>query len=265
MPSENNAALIRAQQLMQQLRLSYLAELPERVNELEQRTLALNQSDDFSGQFEALYRAIHSLKGGAGTYGVQIVSTISHQLEDVLAHFVSESGKLDGETLDRCIAYFDLMRLAIKETVQGKTSFPDVDSALIALRDTLRNHSLSALLVEPSRVNSTLYLGMLKNLPIHFSVVASGYEALGLLLQSHFDLLITGNETPVLNGVALITALRVNQGINQNIRAILVTSSKNLSIPSAAQPLTLIGRDEHAAKALLNEAQRYLENCDKAN
>lgn len=257
-PSENNAAMIHAQQMMQQLRANYLAELPDRINELEQRALSLKRTEGFAQEYEELYRKIHSLKGGAGTYGLQIVSTICHQMEDSLAYIANDSSKVDDNFLDRCIEYFDLMRLAIKGAVQGKTAFPEVEAALAAMRAAVADRRLTALLVEASRVNTALYLGMLKSLPVQFSIVNSGYEALGLLLHSHFDLLITGHETPSLNGVALIAAIRLNQGVNKDIHAILLTSSSNLSVPSEAQPVTTIIRDGSAGAELFREVQSYL-------
>lgn len=257
---ENNAAVMHAQKLLQQLRANYLAELPDRVSELEQRALGLQHPENFAQQFEELYRKVHSLKGGAGTHGLQIVSTLCHQLEDALASIADDGSKVDEQFLDRCIAYFDLMRLAITGATQGKTSFPEVESALEAMRAAVTEKRLTALLVEPSRVNTALYLGMLKNLPIQFSIVESGYAALELLLHSHFDLLITGYETPLLNGVALIAALRLNQGANRDIHAILLTSSVNLRIPPEAQPVMVIGRDERIGSALFREVQRYLHS-----
>lgn len=258
--TENNAAMLYAQQMLLQLRANYLAELPDHVNELEQRTLGLvKHSDDYPQYYGELYRKVHSLKGGAGTYGLHIVSTISHQLEDTLAYVANDKGKVDDNFLDRCIAYFDLMRSAINGALQGKTTFPEIEAALAAMRDAAAEKHLTTLLVEPSKVNSKLYFAVLKNLPIQFSVVDSGYAALGLLLHSQFDLLITGYETPSLNGLALVAALRLNKGLNQDISAILLTSSENLDIPFQAQPLKVIRRDTHIAAELLREVQQIIQ------
>lgn len=252
--------MMHAQLMMQQLRANYLAELPDHVNELEQLTLGLSkQSDDYAQQYGELYRKVHSLKGSAGTYGLQIVSTICHQMEDSLAHIANDRSKVDDNFLDRCLAYFDLMRSAISSAVQGKTSFPEIEAALAAMRDTSADRRLAVLLVEPSKVNSRLYFGVLKNLPIQFSVVDSGYAALGLLLHSQFDLLITGYETPLLNGLALIAAVRLNKGANQDIHAILLTSSNNLQIPPVAQPVTVISRNVHIGAELLREVQQQIQ------
>lgn len=266
-PSDNNAAILRAQQLMQQLRLNYLDELPERVDELEQRALALKESEDFVPQFEELYRKTHSLKGTAGTYGLQIITSICHQLEESLVFIANDRLKVDDAFLDRCMVCFDLMRLAIRGAVQGKTSFPDVEQALTTMRALAsdKDKRSTALLVEPSKFNCALYLGVLKNLPIRFSVVGSGYEALGLLLHKPFDLLITGFETQSLNGVALITALRLNPGVNQDIPAILLTSSSGIKIPLSAQPVSVLSRDEHIGEALHNDVQGCLGGVLRPN
>lgn len=257
-PPDNSAALIRAQQMMLQLRQSYLAELPERINELEQLALDLKLAGNFVQQYDELYRKTHSLKGGAGTYGLQIISTICHQLEGTLTSIANDSSKADDNFIDRCIAYFDLMRSAIRGAMQGKTSFPEIETALTEMRADVSVKRLAALLVEHSRMNSTLYLGTLKDLPIAFTVADSGYAALGLLLHGHYDLLITGNETPLLNGLALVTAIRLNQGMNHDICAILLTSSASLQIPREAQPLIVINRDAHIGTTLLGEVQGYL-------
>jgi CheY-like chemotaxis protein/HPt (histidine-containing phosphotransfer) domain-containing protein len=252
---------MHAQQMLQQLRTNYLAELPDHVNELEQLTLSLaKQSDEYPQQYGELYRKVHSLKGGAGTYGLQIVSTICHQLEDSLAFIANDKTKVNDQFLDRCMAYFDLIRLAIRNAVQGKNDLTEIESALAAMRQTAAQKRLTVLLVEPSKVNAKLYFGVLKDLPIQFSVVDSGYAALGLLLHSHFDLLITGHETTSLNGMALIAAIRLNQGTNHNIHAILLTSTSNLQIPTAAQPVTLISRNVRAGAMLLNEVQQQLQS-----
>lgn len=263
-PSDNNAALIRAQQMMKQLREGYLAELPERVNELEQLALDLKLAGNFVQQYDELYRKTHSLKGGAGTYGLQIISNICHQLEGSLTSIANDSSKADDIFIDRCIAYFDLMRSAIKGATQGKTSFPEIEEALTGMRTSATGKRLTALLVEHSRMNSTLFQGMLKDLPVTFTVVDSGYAALGLLLHDHFDLLITGNETPMLNGMALITAVRLNQGMNHDICAILLTSSTGLQIPQEALPVIVINRDAHIAAGLHDEVQGYLRKLGVA-
>lgn len=246
--SGENASEINARRLLQQLRVNYLAELPDRIEDLEQRTLNLQHTSEFSQQFDDLCRKVHSLKGSAGTYGLQIISTICHQLEDTLAPISND--KVDEDFLDSCISYFDLMRAVILQAQLGQSVFPEIESSLANMRFRLTSTNLDALLVESSKVNSTLYMGALKSLPVKFSVVTSGYEALGLLLHKHFDLLITGYETTPLNGLALISAIRLNRGINQNITAILLTSSMNIDIPALSQPVTVLNRDSHTGAEL---------------
>lgn len=191
--TENN--IYRAQQMMLQLRKNYLLELPEQVDELEQRVLGLAHAVDFVQAFEELYRKTHSLKGTAGTYGMQIISVICHQFEESLERIEGDRSNVDDDFVDRCIACIDLMRLAIEGAVQGKTSFGGIERALALLCAEQAGQLLTGLLVESSRFNAALYRGTLKNLPINFTVVESGFDALGLLLHKPYDLLITGYET----------------------------------------------------------------------
>ena len=53
-----------------------------------------------------------------------------------------------------------------------------------------------------------------------------GYSALLRVLTESFDILITALELPVLNGRALIGALRLSSSHNQQIKTILVSSNQ---------------------------------------
>lgn len=82
--TSQSAGLPKAQQLLQQRKASYLVELPERINELEQLVLGLSRTDEFAQRFEERCHKMHSLKGSAGIYGIPMDSAICHQLEEML-------------------------------------------------------------------------------------------------------------------------------------------------------------------------------------
>lgn len=257
----NNNVLSAAQQVMQRLKADYLAEMPERLNSLEEMALQLSHVTDFPKIYDDFYRKTHSLKGSAGTYGLPVISAICHEMEENLS-VAGQQGKGDDALVDRCLGFIDLMRKVAGGASQGQSTFSEIEAALGGMRAARIGKRFTALLVEPSRVNTTLYLGVLKGLPVEFSVVESAYSALELLLHSRFDLVITGYETPMLNGAALIAAMRLSGGNNALTPSILITSNPDLAIPPSVGPSTILCRDGRIAANLL-ETVRGIVNQGK--
>lgn len=81
----------QALRLLQELRKSFLADLPERFDHIESLILTLLKETfpcpEYNIEFEELYRHIYSLKGSAGTHDIALISHICHQFEDVLIDF----------------------------------------------------------------------------------------------------------------------------------------------------------------------------------
>jgi len=238
------------QAMLRQLRASYLAEMHERLGEIESDVLALERTDRFGETFERCYRRVHSLKGSAGTYGLPIISKISHQLEEHLNLFAGDRAHLSAELLDRCLAHIDLMRKAQTAAQGGAEHFNDIEEALHALRGMLLDNRLSVLIVEVSKVNIKLCKEILKDYPVHVTVLDSGYQALELLLHQKYHLLITGLEVKLLNGLALVAAVRMSARSNQDIQAILLTSSKLPPLKRNVDPNFIVARDSQFSENL---------------
>lgn len=259
-----NNGLSKAQLILQQLKVNYLAELPEKLNDLEQLALQLIQDSNYSENFDELYRKTHSLKGSAGTYGLPAITGICHEMEDSLSGNASSNKKDVDALVDRCLAYIDLMRQVTTGASRGENVFPDIEAALTTLRTSRVGQLWTAVLVEPSRVNTALYLGVLKEFPIEFSVRETGYDALELLLHNRFDLLITGYETPLLNGAALIAAMRLCACQNESTPAVLITSNTNVCPPASVGPNLILPRDAHVASNLLEAVRGFVKGGKRA-
>jgi CheY-like chemotaxis protein/HPt (histidine-containing phosphotransfer) domain-containing protein len=238
------------QAMLRQLRANYLAEMHERLGGIESDLLAIERTGRFGETFERCYRRVHSLKGSAGTYGLPILGKIAHQLEEHLDLFADDRARLTAELLNRCLAHIDLMRQAQQEAQQGAEHFNDIDEALHALRGRFLDNRFSVLIVEVSKVNIKLCREILKDYPAHVTVLDSGYQALELLLQQKYQLLITGLEVKVLNGLALVAAVRMSARGNQDIQSILLTSSKLPPLKRNVDPDFIVARDGHFTENL---------------
>lgn len=256
MPKSSHPTDVHA--LLRQMRDSYVAELGDKLDEIETDLIGLEKAVNFIAQFESTYRRVHSLKGTAGTYGLPIFSKICHQLEEFLNRFGPDRTKCTRELLDQCLAHVDLMRRAREQVARGVEHGADIEDDLEKLRALLVGSGFTALVVETSKVNIKLCREIMRQYPIHVTVLDNGLLALERLLQHRYHLLVTGLEVKVLNGLALTAAIRANARINADILAILLSSSSALpSFKRGVDPNYIIARDAKFAENL----GKAIETC----
>lgn len=239
-----------AQVMLRQLRENYLAELDGKLGDLESDLLALERTERFAEVFVRACRKVHLLKGGAGMHGLPIISKIGHQLEEHLNQLSTTPAKPPREMSDRCLAHIDLLRKAREQAQAGGEHFNDIEDELSALRTQLLGDRYSVLIVETSKVDIKLCAQIMKRYPVRVTVMDNGYQALEHLLQQKYHLLITGLEVKMLNGLALVAAVRMSACGNQDMQAILLTSSKQPPFKRTVDPNYIVPRDSKFAENL---------------
>ena len=129
----NTQVSAQIQEVLQKMRLTYIENLPRQLDNMEALVMELRKGKDYPNSYETLYRAIHSLKGTAGTYGVQIISTICHPFEDYLkANLQGGSGACD-QQISTCLNFIDLFRKTLELVASGRESFPEIEASLAAI------------------------------------------------------------------------------------------------------------------------------------
>ncbi|MEW5757194.1 MAG: Hpt domain-containing protein [Pseudomonadota bacterium] len=214
-----------ASELLEKLKQGFLADLPDRINAIETDILGLAQSRDFSNDFHEAYRKIHSLKGAGGTHGLAILTTVCHQLEDVIGLAEGEQNKFTPELQNRLLAYVDLLRQSHALIAQGKTDFAAITDRLQQLLNSYSAHRGRVLIVDASKLTQEMCAQAVVQVNAESVVMHDGYQALERLLTEKFDVLITGVEVGVLSGPAMIAAVKMSGGVNRDIPAIVITSS----------------------------------------
>ena len=68
----------------ERLRGAFAVEAAELLATLEEGLLALEQAPDLHARIHDVFRAAHSLKGGAGLFGLTGVVSVTHELETLL-------------------------------------------------------------------------------------------------------------------------------------------------------------------------------------
>lgn len=255
--------LSAAQKLLKELRVHYLNDLPAQFSDLEQRVMTITDAAAQGEDFEALYLRVHSLKGTAGSYGLSMISAICHQLEDLLNRAQEEP--LTGRGfVDQALEYVDLLRRAQLLARQDTGNYAEIELALAEIKSRASGKPLSGMIIDTSRVSVEMWLRLLADAPIQFSVMEDGLAALDRLLHEPFDLLITGMEIPNLNGTALIAAVRLARGINSRIKTILVSSRETPALPEPLRPDRIVRRDARFLERMRETVQELVEEIQEA-
>lgn len=212
--------------MLAELRKSFLNDLPSRLEEIEGMILELGNGQNFIENFETVYRHVHSIKGSAGTHGLQIISTVCHAFEDEVVKVDGNPESMDGEVVSLWLSFIDLLRTTIDRIHAGAKDFSEVEAELDKTRHHGSERNYSGLLAFAPGLQQQMCLSAFADLPVNMAFAENGYEAMGRLLHEKFDFVISNMELPDLNGFALISALRLSKAMNHNIPAILLTSKE---------------------------------------
>jgi CheY-like chemotaxis protein len=224
------------QAVLRRLRDACLAELEARLDALEADLVALDDAARRDAAFAGAYGKVQALRGSGSMLGISIIVKVGHQLEECLS--LGAAG-----TPAACLAHVDLLRQVRDPLMRGIEHFPEVEERLEALRAALLGGRHRVLIVETSKVNVKLCREILSGFPVHVTVLDNGIHALERLLHERYHILVTGQELNMLNGLALVAAVRLSNRHNQHIKAILLSSQKQRLFRRDTDPDHMIPRD----------------------
>ena len=244
-----------AQEILEQLKKEYIDELPSKIEEIETLVIGLDKQDNY----EEIYRLVHSLKGSGGTYGLQIITVICHQLESYMESQF-EAGEINEKhCIDHCLKYLDLLVKTQREASKRNEKFNNIEKLLSNLSNSNLSNKFSALVLESSKMQMNLIKQSLSSVPVLIDFNNNGLVALELLLHKKYDIVITGMELGELNGEALISAIRLSKSINKDVKAILLTT-KSIDNPNRrTDPNKIILRSTSQSEELLAAVNELLK------
>jgi len=216
-------------ELLDSLKNEFLGTLPERINEIEALLLKLPIDSDV----ENLLRQVHSLKGSAGTHGFHIVTKVCHQMEDMMRELIDQNEIHSDQAVKHLLEYNDLLNTCYALLNNNDENFSAVDSRLNQINLSSGNQQKKILIVEPSPLYAAMLHSLIEKKGHKVVIVTNGLVALENMLMQDYDVLITALEVPTLNGDAFLSAVRLSQGRNKDINAILVTSKDKSKVELA--------------------------------
>lgn len=123
----------------------FLEEAKEHLQTIEQGILNLDSTAQDNESIDEVFRAAHSIKGGAAMLGYTSIQKTAHRLEDAFKIFKEQTVNVDRQLEALFLAVFDILQSLI-EQLANDTTFKDEDAAALMAK------------AEPNFVNLDRYL-----------------------------------------------------------------------------------------------------------
>ena len=111
------------QEKLQELRVAYAAQLPEKIREIEEGWNTLLQAGWDEEVLQTLHRKVHSLTGSGATFGFSELSLVSSQLEAFLKGLVNQKTPASEEQCANILLQVgDLRRVSLKPDAKPEST-----------------------------------------------------------------------------------------------------------------------------------------------
>ncbi len=243
-----------------ELQRFYIERLGDDLLTIEGLILSYTRDTNSFKTGRELSRQVHSIKGTAGGYGLELVSVLAHRMEDLIA-LMNLTDIPKEERIDRLLKLKDLMAEAVQAYSSGDRAYVnniasrmgvdfEINSAKVNLQKSNETHRL--LLVDTSDVTLKLCIEALKRFQIEFATEKNGYDALGRLLKERFDSVIISMHSPWLSGPDLAFLIRNTTNPNKSLPITALTSDVSWEMGPKQKLLhKVIAKDQHMSENLI--------------
>ena len=133
---------------MAEIRLTFFQECEEQLTALENGLLAMQEGDGDAETVNAVFRAVHSIKGGAGAFKLDALVSFAHVFETALDRVRSGSLLPDAEAMKLFLRAADALADLVSASRDGAEADASLHAALAAeFADGL--HALALRLATP--------------------------------------------------------------------------------------------------------------------
>ncbi|HWE44001.1 MAG TPA: Hpt domain-containing protein, partial [Gemmatimonadaceae bacterium] len=112
----------------------FLTESQEHLSAINHALLDLERAPESTEPVNALFRAVHTIKGMSATMGYVQVAELAHALETLLDQLRIGSRQVTGEVIDALFTASDTLEVAVGLSVAGRDAEIDVAGPLERLR-----------------------------------------------------------------------------------------------------------------------------------
>ena len=189
---------------MRQFQATFFAESREGLDAMESGLLSLEAAGNDLDTVNTIFRAAHSIKGGAATFGFKAITNTTHVLETLLDQVRGGKRSVDGELSDALLASVDILRELLSSAEAGN---PD---------DTGRSEPLNARLSEllngaPAAAPAVAVHSPATTTPAPSAVESAATTHWQVDFAPHENMFITGNDPlRILRELARLGEMEVN-------------------------------------------------------
>jgi two-component system chemotaxis sensor kinase CheA len=130
---------------LQRFHATFFEESREGLDAMEAGLLALEGGQLDPEIINSVFRAAHSIKGGAGTFGFDAMANLTHVLETLLDELRAGKRALEPAAIDAMLTSVDVLRALLREVEHGQPADPHaVQSVTSRLQAVLSGHAAPA-------------------------------------------------------------------------------------------------------------------------
>lgn len=171
---------------LEHFRNSYLTESTELLEEMEQILLCLDPETADNETLNAIFRCAHSIKGGAGAFGLDDLVGFTHVLEALLDAMREGKTSATRENVDLLLQSVDVVGVMLSCAREDKSPPENLGKDLLAKLTALTNgagaHIASQATAEPQITSTQQATWQIDFLP-HETLFSSGNEPLRILRE----------------------------------------------------------------------------------
>src|SRR5690606_18607120 len=123
---------------MNQYLSMFIDESNDHLQSLNENMLELEKAPDDIGIVQIIFRSAHTLKGMAATMGFEDLSSLTHQMENVLDLVRNEILKMQDYLFDTLFKSLDALQMMVQDIMQGGDGKADVQSIVASLQAIVR-------------------------------------------------------------------------------------------------------------------------------
>ena len=141
---------------LQRFHATFFEESREGLDAMEAGLLALESGQQDPEIINSVFRAAHSIKGGAGTFGFDAIAALTHVLETLLDELRAGKRALEPVAVDAMLSSVDVLRALLREAEHGQPADPQSVAAIKArLEAVLSGQAAAAAPVAAAKVDDT--------------------------------------------------------------------------------------------------------------
>ncbi len=128
----------------EELLKDFFEEAQSQVELLEANVLVLESDPGNKDAVDEIFRAAHTLKGGAATVEMKELAEFTHLVEDVLDRIREGALRVTGPLVDNLLSSIDVVKRMLEERAAGRVFSEDIAPIVSALRSNLGASSRAA-------------------------------------------------------------------------------------------------------------------------